>query len=228
MVGQYRERVATLRAAPRRSVVTVKTYSQIRPEFWAYGEDWQDAARRQYLATALFKVADIQMTPAFRRLEYNPKLSIHLEVNGVTAEQLAAAGAPAEWPTTLKNARLLFGEMLARLNVKTATLRLVVDLPSDVLRGRPLLAASYENGRITTMRIKRTPQDEESKIAVLPTPSSIGTRYPESYTVIGGRAAPVKFARKRYLVQGLTTDLHAVVACDPTVCFLVDAFIPAL
>ena len=230
VAAEYRERRQTLRAAPRGSMVTVKTYSQIRQEFWRYGEDWQDAARRQYLAKVLFKVEDIQMSPAFRRLEYNPKLEFHLESDGLSPEQLRAAGAPERWPSTLKNARIEFDEVVAKLKASgPVSLRLVVDgVSSEVLRGRPLLAAVHDRGVTTSLRIKRTPQDEESRQAVLPTPASFASKYPESYTVIGGRAAPVKFARKRYLVQCLSTELHTVIACDPSACFLVDAFIPAL
>lgn len=228
--SEYRERRQTLKAAPRGSTVTVKTYSQIRQEFWFYGEDWQEAARRQYLAKVLFKLEDIQMSPAFRRLEYNPKLALRLESEGLTPEQLRAAGVPDRWPSTLRNARIEFDDVVASVKATGPfTLRLVVDgITTDVLRGRPLLAASHERGTTTTMRVKRTPQDEESRQAVLPTPASFAKQYPESYTVIGGRAAPVAFKRKRYLVQCLSTELHAVIACDPSACFLVDAFIPAL
>ncbi|MDQ3336691.1 MAG: DUF6056 family protein [Myxococcota bacterium] len=228
--SEYRERRAALREAPRNSVATVKTYAQIRPEFWAYGEDWQDAARRQYLARTLFKLEDIQMSPAFRRLEQNPKLEMHLETEGLTPEQLRAANAPEKWASTIRNARIQFDELVSKLGANGPfTLRLVVDkLPYEILNGRPLLAASFENGHTTSARVRRTPQDEESKQAILPTPASLATRFPESYTVIGGRAQPVKFARRRYLVQTVSTELHAVVACDPSRCFLVDAFIPAL
>ena len=230
MSSQYRERRATLKAAPRNSVATLKPYSQIRPGFWAYGEDWQEAARRQYLAKTLFKLEDIKMSPAFRRLEYNPKLSMHLESEGLTPEQLKAAGAPEQWPSTMRNARIQFEEVLANVKVKGPfSLRLVVDkLPIDILRGRPLLAAAHEGGVTTSIRIRRTPQDEESKQAVLPTPASFGTRFSEAYTVVGGRSAPVEYRRKRYLIQVLTTELHAIVACDPSRCFLVDALIPVL
>ena len=230
IAGQFRERVATLKAAPKNTVATVKTYTQIRPGFWAYGEDWNDAARRQYIATALYRLTDIALSPAFRRLEYNPKLDLRLVVEGVTLEQLREAGAPEKWASTLRTARVQFEEVLKNLNVSTPfSMRLVVDrLPLDVLRGRELVAATYDRGITTTLKIQRRVPDDESKQGIMVRPTSFAAAHPEAYAVIGGRATPVAFARKRYMVQALTTELHAIVACDQARCFLVDAFIPSL
>ena len=232
---EFRERIAVLEAAPPGSVATVKTYRQIRPTFWALGEDWADVARRQLIATQVYGLRDIEVSPAFRRLESNPRLTILLEVDGVTPDQLRAAGAPESWPNTLKIARVKFSSVIENLQrvVKTPfAARLVVSLELDVLRGRRLFGAVYEHGRMTTLRITRKPPDDESRQGSVVRPRQFVIQHPESYVVIGDRSAPIAYTGKgraaAYRVQALTTDLHAIVACDPQRCFLVDAFIPAL
>jgi Family of unknown function (DUF6056) len=221
---QYRDRMETVRAAPKNSIPTVKTYRQIRPSFWAYGEDWHDAARRQYIATALFKLEDIQLSPAFRRLELNPNLALRLVATGVTDEELRAAGAPEKWAGTLKTARAQFDFVRRNLRGKGALKLVVEQLPADILNGRELLAATED----LVPRVNRRQPDDESRQALLVTPTSVGTRYPDGYRVIDGKSVPLKFGRGRYLMQALTTELHAVIACNPQACFLVDAFIPSL
>lgn len=227
--SDFRDRVAKLEAAPRDTTVTVQTYDQIRPNFWIFGEDWEEAARRQLIATVVYGLRDIELSPAFRRLESNPQLDIRFEVEGVTPEQLRAARTP-EWATTLKTARDQFSIVIERLRpiVKTPfAARLVVALELDVLRGRKLLAAAYEDGRITTLAVRRKSPDDESRQMITIKPRGFAAQHPESYVVIGNRSAPIAYGRA-YAVQTLTTELHAVVACDPQRCFLVDAFIPAL
>lgn len=230
IAAEFRARMAAVKAAPKDSVVTVKTYAQTRPQFWAYGEDWHDAARRQYVATALFRLDDIELAPAFRRLEVNPRIELRLVADGVTPEQLRAAGAPEKWAGTLRTARVQFEAVLANLKVKQPfAMRLVVDrMPLDLLRGRELVAATYEQGRATVPRTQRRVPDDESKQGIMVRPPAFAAAHPEAYAVVAGRATPVAFARRRYMVQVLTTELHAVVACDPRRCFLVDAFIPSL
>jgi hypothetical protein len=227
--SEYRARRAALSAAPRNTVAQVTTYSQIRPTFWAFGEDWNDAARRQLIATEIYRLRDIELTPPFRRLETNPNLAVRLETEGVTAEQLRAAGAPEAWAGTLRAARVQFDVILKELRrtVKTPfTARLVIGLDLDVLRGRPLLGAVYEAGQLTTLRVSRKPPDDESRQGVAVRPKTFPAAYPEAYAVIGTRTSPVTYNRA-YRVQALTTELHAFVACDPRWCILVDAFIPA-
>jgi len=229
MHAEYRDRVATLQAAPRNSVATVTTYHQTRPSFWSFGEDWYEAARRQLIAAQIYRLRDIQLSPPFRRLESNPRLTMRVEVDGITPEQLRAAGAPDVWASTLRTARVQFGNVVAQLRRTISTpfgARLVIDLPLDILRGRKLLGASYENGALTTLKIQRMQPDDESRVAVRINPKGFVQAYPEAYAVIGDRATPVGYG-KGYRVQALTTQLHAIVACDHTRCFLVEAFIPA-
>ena len=223
---EYRERVATLRAAPKGSIPKIKPYSQIRPAFFAYGEDWSDAARRQYVAVGLYRLADIDFSPAFRRLEVNPKLEMKLVAEGVTPAQLSAAGSPDTWSGTLKAARQQFEYVRGNLKIDNPNaLRLVVEgLPADVLRGRELVAATAN----LVPKITRRTADDESRHGIVVSPASLAKDYPEAYTVIDGKAAPVPFKRQRYMVTGMTSQLHAVVACNPTRCILVDAFIPSL
>jgi hypothetical protein len=105
LAAAFEQRMVTVKTTPRNTVATVKTYAQIRPSFWAYGEDWNDAARRQFIAATLFRLEDIELSPAFRRLEVNPRLEFRLVADGVTPEQLRAAGAPDKWAGTIKTAR---------------------------------------------------------------------------------------------------------------------------
>lgn len=222
---RYRERIAAVRAAPKNSIPTVKTYPQIRPSYWAYGEDWHDAARRQYIATALFHLEDIQLSPAFRRLETNPNLELRLVATGVTDAALRAAGAPERWAGTLKTARAQFELVRRNLGAQGDTLRLVVDhLPADILNGRELVAATSD----LIPRVNRRAPDDESRQGILVAPASLAASYPEAFRVIAGKSTPLAFARSRYMVQALTTELHAVIACNAERCFLVDAFIPSL
>ncbi|HLL20525.1 MAG TPA: hypothetical protein VK427_00255 [Kofleriaceae bacterium] len=227
--GEYRDRIAKLAAAPEGSTATVTTYRQIRPTFWALGEDWNEAARRQVVATEVYDLQDIELSPAFRRLESNPRLAIRLEVEGVTPEQLRAVGAPAAWATTLPAARVQFGAFIQALRrtVKSPfSARLAIDLPLDVVRGRPLLVAAYTGRRMAMPKVSRKPPDDESRQAIAVRPALFVAAHPEAYVVIGDRSKPVTYARG-YRVQVLTTERHAVVVCDPARCFLVDAFIPA-
>jgi hypothetical protein len=228
----YRERIAAIKAAPRGTTVTVPPYRQIRPSFFVYGEDLQDASRRQLIATVLYGKRDIILSPAFRRLEINPALDIRLEVEGVTPEELRAAGAPEQFASSLKAARAQFGIIVKELQARSSkpfTARLVVDRPYDLLKGRKLIGAMYENGTLTTMRVTRKAQDDESRQALVVIPKSFPRTHAEAYLVVGSHVSPITYdSRARYRVQVLTADVHAVNACDPERCFLVDAFIPAL
>lgn len=229
--AEFKDRLAKLAAAPRDSVATVTTYSQVRPSFWAYGEDWGEASRRQLIAAQVYRLRDILIVPAFRRFETNPGLEIVLEVDGVTPAQLQAADAPKTWGTTLRTARAQFSTLVGQLRGQVSapfTARIVSTLSYDFLRGRKLLVASYENGALTTLKINRRNADDESRIPIRAWPRSFAAKYPEAYAVEGTKATPIQLARNQYLVQALTTELHAVVACDPARCFLVEAFIPAL
>ena len=228
--AEFRERYARIKAAPRNTVVTLAPYHQIRPTFFVYGEDLQDAARRELIAASLFRLRDIHLEPEFRLLERNPQLSIRLVTEGVTPQQLSDAGAPDEIATTLKTARRQFEDIVEALRERLTTpfsARLVIALDAEPLRGRELVGATYENGKLLTMRITRKPQDEESRQRIVVKPASFARRYSEAYAVIGGRTMPIKYS-DGYRLQTLTTDLHAVIVCDPQRCFLVDAFIPAL
>ena len=228
--SEYRERVAHIKAAPRGSVVTIPPYHQIRPTFFSYGEDLQDAARRQLIAVELYRLRDIELVPAFRRMELNPALAVRLEVEGVTPEQLRRAGAPDQFATTLKTARTQFDNVIATLRENLSTpfaARLVVDRDIPVAHGRKLIAAIYENGKQTTLRVTRKPQDDHSRQNLVVRPSGFITKLSEAYLVIGPRVTPIEYDGG-YKVQVLTTEVHAVIACEPERCFFVDAFIPAL
>lgn len=226
----YRQRIAAIKAAPRGTKVTVPPYQQIRPSFFVYGEDLQDASRRQLIATMLYGKRDIELSPAFRRLEANPALSVRLEAEGLTSEQIDAAHPPKEWATTLKAARAQFELFVKELRWQVSTpfsARLVIDHPLGLLRGRKLIVASYRDGQLTSPKVTRKPQDDESRQALVLSPKSFARKYKEAYLVIGERVTPIEYTRG-YRVQVLTTEVHAVIACDPDRCFLVDAFIPAL
>jgi hypothetical protein len=228
----FRERIAAIKAAPRGATVTVPPYHQIRPSFFVYGEDLQEAARRQMIAAALYGKRDIILSPAFRRLEINPALDIRLEIEGVTPEQLRAAHVPEQFASSLKTARAQFEVAVKELQWRLAkpfTARLVIDRPYDLLHGRKLIGAMYEGGTLTTMKVTRKAQDDESRQALVVIPRSFPRTHQETYLVVGSRVSPITYdSRARYRVQVLTTDVHAVIACDAERCFLVDAFIPAL
>jgi hypothetical protein len=229
--AEYKDRIAKLAAAPKGSVATVTTYSQIRPSFFAYGEDWGEASRRQLIAAQVYRLRDIVIVPAFRRFESNPGLEILLEIEGVTPAQLKAAEAPEVWGSTLRTARAQFADLVTRLRGQVTTpftAQIVSSLSYDFLRGRKLVVASYENGALTTLKINRRQADDESRIPVRAWPRTFAAKFPETYAVEGSKATPIQIKRNQYLVQALTTELHAVVACAPARCILVEAFIPAL
>jgi hypothetical protein len=134
------------------------------------------------------------------------------------------------WATSLKAARLQFNAVidgLVGLGNRQFTARLLVtDIAIPELRGRPLFAAFFEDAQLTNVAITRRPPDDESRQAILIRPRALAARFPETYALVGDRVTPIGYIRRRYTLQPLTTERHAVIACDPKRCFLVDAFIP--
>jgi hypothetical protein len=232
VAAEYRDRIARIAAAPRDTVAVVAPYEQIWPTFWLYGEDWYDASVRQRVATALYHLRDIEMSPRFRRMEVNTPVEFRFEIEGASPEELRAVPPPVRWASNLKTARLQFNAVidgLADRGNRTFTARLfVTNMNNDVLRGRPLYAAVFEDGSLTNLVITRRPPDDENHITVLIRPRAFAARFPETYAVMGDRTTPIGYVNRRYAVQAMTTELHAVIACDPARCFLVDAFFPTL
>jgi hypothetical protein len=227
--AEFRERLAKLEAGGDR--LTLPPYSRIEPTFWTYGEDWSEAVTRQLVAIELYGVSDIVIEPGYHRLEPNPQLVLRLETIGVSAGQLLAAGTP-RWATTPTAARRQFEMFVKRLIAiagPRVEARLVIDHFSvPPMRGRPLLAASYESGVLTSIKTTRKPLDDDNRQTITLQPRSFATMYPESYRVSGDQAIPMHYERSGYRVQTMTTDLVAVIGCNPKACFLIDAFLPRL
>jgi len=228
LAAEYRDRIAKLERAPDGSVATIAPYRQIRPSFWAIGEDWADAAPRQLLAIRLFGLQDIEMKPAFRFMQPNPGIAHRLEVDGVTEAQLQAAHAPTHWATDVTAARAQFVALTRALDSVVDhdfKARLVVDLDFHGRTGRPVLAAWYEDGTLTSPRVTRSRPDDLNRQAIR-LPGSLGEKLPEVYVVNEGRTVPSTIDRGRIWIQPMTADLFVTIICDRRRCLVADAFVP--
>ncbi|HEU0036495.1 MAG TPA: DUF6056 family protein [Kofleriaceae bacterium] len=226
--AQFRGRIAKLEAAPPGSVVVLPPYSQVEPTFWFIGEDWADNGARQLAAIDLFGLADIDLSPGFRRLDPNPRLRVHLDTDGVSPEQLRAAEAPALWATEPTAARSQLDGLVNRLVDAlgpTFALRLVADdVEFAERKGRPVYVGWYDHGTKRYPKVATTqPDDANRQLVRAP---SLGTE--EVYVVHDGKATPVVRAKGGYYVKAANTNVAMVVACEPTRCLLVDAFIPRM
>ncbi len=225
--GEFRERIAVLERTPKGSVAVIRPYSEVLPNPWFHGEDWFTTSR-QLVAIDVFGLADIDFAPTFRKLETNPRLVIRLEVEGATDAEVRAA-APARWATDLTHARTQFegfARGLQRKLGKTFTARLVVDnLPFPERAERPLHAAWYEGGRMTSPRIRRTnPGVNDEQSVTMPAP--LARRMGETYLVREAKGTPIKNINGNFELQPMRAGLLAIVACDPKRCFAVDAWLP--
>lgn len=229
--AEYRARMATLEDAPAGGVAVLRPYRELTPSFWFFGEDWSAAGGRQLAAIKIFGLRDIELAPWYRRLESNPGLDFRLELAGVTPQQLRAADAPALWATELGVARDQLEQLAKRLEAtlgKQFTARLVIaNLRFAELRGRPLIAAAYENGAALSLASARAPYDDKNR-QFIRVPSRITSAYPEAYLVIGDRASLVEPYRNGYRIQVMTRERHALVVCNPARCVAIDVYVPLL
>ncbi len=104
LAAQASTRMRMLTSAPPGTVVAVAPYSELRPGFWFFGEDWQTASTRELVARRVFGLADIAIKPPFRTLERNPGGGDRARRGDTpasperTPDQLAVAQLPAAWP----------------------------------------------------------------------------------------------------------------------------------
>lgn len=211
------------------SVVDLPPYYPIRPNFWFFGEDFGPI--RQLVATSLFELQDITISPPFRGYERSPDLKVHLEVENVTGAQLQRARPPRQWATAPSVARKQHRELVRRLLPiagKEIAVRLVVDMTFDGARNRPILAANYERGHWSLPRIRRRAVDETSQVPIIVRPESFTEEYPEAFALNGVTETRVVPTNGVYRLHTLTTKTHILVACDPVRCILVDALVPNL
>ena len=230
--AEFRERVARLEQARAGSVAIIEPYSTVLPGFWSFGEDWAEVAIRQRIAIEVFDLRGVEFSSPFRSLDPDPGLDLRFEVTGVTPAELRAARAPAYWGTNLATARSQFEDLIPRLERVASgafSARLVVvGFELDVLRGRPLLAATFEGGVLTTLKVTRKPPDDDNRQTVVTRPGNIVGKHRDAHLVIGKRSSPTISERGEFRVPAMTTELHSIVACDARRCLLVDAFVPRL
>lgn len=225
---QFIERMHLLETTPKGTIAKIPPYSVIYQDHWFFGEDWQFAGPRQLIAIRVFGLRDIEFSPSFGRNEKNPRISIRFE-SSLSPEQLARADAPTMWATELIAARQQFDVLLRALRRQGTTeftARLVVDdLQIPELRGRPLLAAWYEGKSALSPRVTRTPPDDQSVYTVR-LPPAIARKLPEAYAIYPTQVERVTYDETGYPVRPMSTQRHAVIACNDSRCLAVDAFSP--
>jgi hypothetical protein len=228
--AEFRERIAILEAAPAGTAPTIEPYGDVDQSFWWWGEDWGDPGPRQLAAIELFGVRDIAFAPTFRRFEGSAGIAVRPELDGVTDQQLAAVHVPAYWATDVDTARRQFTGLfddLAEAGVAASGRLVATNLPLPDLRGRPLLVTFVERGQPLKLTTRRFPPDDDDEYAIS-TGNAIAKAYPEAHAYVGATPVPVRFENRRYWVRPMTTELTVVIACSPTRCILVDAFVPRL
>jgi hypothetical protein len=226
--AEYRDRMAALAAAPKYSVATVATYTQVAPTFMFYGEDWGGAAGRENYAVDLFHLRDIELAPDFRHLELNPHVEVQLTVDGVPDAQLRAA-VPPFWGRTVLYARAQFGQVIRKLQATVDhpfTARLAatnIDFPQRA--GRPLLVAWYEHGALFAPRMSRSNLDPQNRFTVA-LEHGTTAQFTEAWIADHGKAESAEIDGDRIHLRPLTQGVYATVLCNSSRCFVADAFVP--
>lgn len=231
MHDEFEARLAQLRATPPGQVAVIAPYARFRPDGWTLGEDWSSASR-QLIGIAGFGVSDIDFTYPFAGYEANARISTRLEIHGLDDARRRAL-EPAVWATDVITARSQFERFhkaAARLVGETFDARLVVDDARLVFaeRGtRPLDVIRLEHGVETSPSSTRANLVDASNRIRISMPAALASTYSEAYLVHDGEVHRLRY-EGGFLVPTVTTSLYAVVACAPTHCLLVDAFIPRI
>jgi hypothetical protein len=220
-------RMATLEHTPKGQKAFIHALAQIPPDFWFPGETLGIARQRQLIAIDAFGLRDIEFIEDFRRLDPNPQVRMHLEVDGVTQTELAAARVPEFWATEVGAARKQFELFVKRLRAVShnkVSARLVVEVPGYA-DARPLLAAWSDEEGTMIPRSSRSSIDPDAQItARLYPPES--RRFNEAYLIEGNHVAQIHYHGGSPVFRPSAMTLDLVVACNPKRCLVIDAFIP--
>jgi hypothetical protein len=157
---QFADRIAALTRAPRGTVAVIPAYAR-HTKTWFFGEDFRISLLRDRVATHLFGLRGIALSPAMRDFQDVPPLALHHEVDGV------AAGFPAFYSVDLATAREQFA---AAATHPARSARLVVDgLVVPDRTGEPVLAAWTEGaGQVVAWELERRDPDREGQLVLAP------------------------------------------------------------
>lgn len=220
-------RMATLERTPKGQKAYIHAAAQIPPDFWFPGETLGIARQRQLVAIDAFGLRDIEFFEDFRRLDPNPQIKMHLDVDNITKDQLEAAHVPAFWATEVGTARKQFELFVKRLRAVSRTkisARLVVDLPgySDT---RPLLAAWADDEGTMIPRSSRSSIDPDARITTRLYPPE-SRAFNEAFLIEGDHVAQIQYHGGSPMFRPASMTLDFVVACNAKRCLVIDAFIP--
>lgn len=224
--GEFHDRIARLEHAPTGSVPVVAPYSEPLGTRWAAGEDWNQP-NRQLVGIEVYGVRDIDFAPRFGRLEDNPRIAIALESDGLSPAQVRAA-SPVYWATDPTSARDQFEAFVERARREVGrdfTVRLVATFDFAERRGRPVLVAWYERGRLTAPKVNRSNPDPNDRQR-LTLPAALAGAHRDAYVIRGTTSEKADHDGIAYHVQSLVAGMVAVVACSPERCLMVDAWVP--
>lgn len=225
---QYRDRLAAIERAAPGTTATIPTYTQILPDFWFFGEDFAGAGPRQIVAIEAFGLADLELAPAFRKLEPNPHVELALETDDASPAELAAARAPTVWGSELAVARHQLEQLARRFHRVTGralSARLVVrGVAFAELHDRPLYAAWLDRGQLVPGRVTRAPGDANDRFQITVTPAT-DPQFTECWLVVDGVARPLAWNDGHPRLQPMVKGRYVVVACDRRRCLAVDALV---
>ena len=226
LAGEASARMAALAAAPPGSVAVVAPYSELRPGFWFFGEDWQAASTRELLARRIFGLADIDMRPRFRTMTRNPHVTMRLDaISGATPDKLVAARVPSPWPGDLGVARFEldgFTDRLAAVAPDASARLVATDL--GVPGGRAVEIGHIEHGALVSPKVRHVGPDPQDRFAIT-FEASLAGLYPEAW-LIGPRGVDrIDDTGGKVEIAPMVVGRWAVVACNRDSCLAIDAFV---
>lgn len=217
-------RMRILESTPFGQVAVVPPYQPVPASFWFYGEDFDIARMRSLVAIEAFGLRDIEIKPAFRRLDTNPHIELALETDG----DLRGLTPPTIWAGDVDAARKQFDIFVKKLRERgskaAARLRVTnIELPE---RGTRALLAAWDDASGTMIpRVVRSAIDPNGEFTVRIYEPDAKT-LDEAYIIEDGRSRTVPYRNGALRLRPRSSVLNVAVGCNKQRCFVADAFLP--
>jgi len=228
LAPQAAARLATFEQTPRGEVATVPSYPKVLSSFWALGEDFGAAGPRQMVAIGAFGLANIELSPQFRRYEVNPEVEVELVVEGLPSDYVDAA-KPTFWAGELSVARTQFDDFVRAMRKRKPngwTAQLLVKHIEFAQRGtRPLLAAWFDGRDLVVPKVGRGAVQQFSRYTIRIYPPH-AKRLTEAWLIAEGTVNPLKMENGAVQVRPIGNGLHVIAFCEPARCLAAEAWVP--